>query len=114
MKNPIFSIFDEKAEAFMRPFPMLNEATAVRDFTDAMTNPENPMARFPADYTLFQLGEFDDNTGDILPVKRAILNGVEARSRHAMPVDYRGDHAELDLPPRSKVSEAIGKELNDA
>lgn len=63
MKFKVFSVYDSKAEAFLPPFFLPAVGQAIRGFTDAAGNLEHPFGKHPADYTLFQIGSFDDSTG---------------------------------------------------
>ncbi len=63
MKLKVFSIFDSKAEAFIQPFYSQTTGTAIRSFEAAVNQPEHEFHKYAGDYTLFELGEFDQNTG---------------------------------------------------
>lgn len=58
MKNHMFSIYDSIAEVFNKPFAEVNEAAALRAFTQALTESPHKL-----DYMLFHIGEYNDNTG---------------------------------------------------
>ncbi len=75
----IYTIHDNKAMAYLSPFTFKNDGQAVRLFGDAINNQEHTFAKHPADYTLFNLGEFDDNTSEIKPktTPQMLGNGVE-------------------------------------
>ncbi|AXL14819.1 nonstructural protein [Microviridae sp.] len=77
MKLTIFSIYDEKAQAFITPFALPQAGMAMRTFADCCNNPEHAFGKHPHDYTLFQIGEFDDETAAITPTKKPLGNGVE-------------------------------------
>lgn len=62
MKLAIFSVFDIKAAAYLRPFYSLTAGTAAREFLSELSNPESNFARYPEDFHLVELGEFDDAT----------------------------------------------------
>lgn len=62
----IFSIYDNKTEIYSKPFYELTIGSAIRVFGDAANDPASAFSKHPADYNLFLLGEFDDNTGEIL------------------------------------------------
>lgn len=65
MIKGVFSVFDNKAGAFLPPFMELNVDTAQRAIMMALeARPEDLMAKYPEDYTLFDLGVFDDNKGE--------------------------------------------------
>lgn len=69
MKVLIFAIRDVKAAAYLRPFFSQNHQVAMRDCTSACRNPESPFVKFPTDFELYQLGEFDDESGLITTLK---------------------------------------------
>lgn len=74
----MFSVYDVKAAAYLPIFTMVNEAMAVRAFTDSLVNENHTFSRHPEDYHLFCLGEFSDDNADILPDKKMIITGLEA------------------------------------
>lgn len=65
MKTIVFAIWDEKAAAYLSPFFMPNEATALRAFGAAVNDKESSFWQFPMDYTLYRLGAFDDHSGHL-------------------------------------------------
>lgn len=58
----IFTIYDSKAEAFISPFYERSTGLAIRAFEDACNTPEHQFNKYPEDYTLFELGEFNELT----------------------------------------------------
>jgi len=77
----IFTVYDEKAMCFMPPFFVPAIGLATRTFSDCINSAEHHFSKHPADYTLFKLGTFDDNTGEfILEEKKSLGNGVEFRN----------------------------------
>lgn len=56
----IFSMRDEKAEAFVRPFFMPNLALAIRAIVSAGQEDTHPFALHPKDYILYELGTWDE------------------------------------------------------
>lgn len=67
MKMNIYAIWDRAAGAYMRPFFMNADDQAKRAFTDIATDPDHEIGKHPTDYTLFKLGLFDDNSGELHP-----------------------------------------------
>lgn len=61
----IFTIYDSKAAAYLQPFFSVNSAVAIRSFTTAANDVQHDFNRYAADYTLFAIGEFDPNSGNI-------------------------------------------------
>jgi len=62
----IYSVHDSKALAYLPPFFMHNKNMAIRSFQDAVQDDGSSFHRHPEDYSLWELGEFDDNTGEII------------------------------------------------
>lgn len=58
-----YSIRDLKSGLFSQPFFFLNEFVAVRSFAVTASDPSSMVHRFPADFQLFWVGEFDDGVG---------------------------------------------------
>lgn len=61
----VFAIYDSKACAYLLPFFSPNRAVAMRSFTRAVSDEQSDFHRFAGDYTLFELGEYDEDQGII-------------------------------------------------
>lgn len=59
----IFSVYDSKAEAFLPPFFSTTTAVGTRQFEAAANSIDHQFNRFGGDFTLFELGTYDDRTG---------------------------------------------------
>lgn len=68
----LYSIRDSKTEAFNAPFKALTHPEAIRMFQQIMENPETLIAKFPADYALFYVGTFDEQSGRLMSVEQAL------------------------------------------
>lgn len=64
----LYSIFDNKLGAFMRPWVAETHGMATRLFASNVANPESMMHQYPEDYTLFYIGEFHEETGNVVAV----------------------------------------------
>ena len=64
----IFAVYDLKAQDFGQPFFNQNTATALRAFADLANDPNTTVYKYPDDFTLFELGEYESNTGRIIPL----------------------------------------------
>jgi len=86
MEHKIFSIYDQKAYAYLPPFTLPTADMAERTFMDCVNSQDHAFGRNPADYTLFELGTYDDNKGLISPheVVRTIGNGIEYVKSHSL------------------------------
>lgn len=64
MKLEVMAIFDVACRAFLPPFVVASEAIALRQFLQlAETQPKHDFVRFSHQYTLYRLGEWDNETG---------------------------------------------------
>lgn len=65
MKQIICTVKDRAADAYGRPMFVPSAGVAIRSFSDEINrdNAENQLYNHPDDFDLYELGEFDDNTG---------------------------------------------------
>lgn len=71
----IYSIYDEKVEAYGQPFFAPTNPAAIRMFTDLTMDHNSSVSRHPQDYTLYQLGTYDDSTGKLESFENAVNLG---------------------------------------
>ncbi len=76
MNHRIFVVFDSKASAYLPPFFMPEAGQAVRVFSDMCNSPDHAFGKHPEDYTLFEIGTFDDRSCTLLQLKGFITHGV--------------------------------------
>lgn len=67
MRHGVFSVRDTKADAFYPPFISQNAGTACRALSDHVNNPGHLFAVHSVDFTLYQIGDFDDVSGGMSP-----------------------------------------------
>lgn len=63
MKIQFFAIYDEKACAYMCPLKEQNKLTALRAFSLTCEKQDTMFYQHPEDFSIFYVGDFDDNTG---------------------------------------------------
>jgi len=61
----IFSVHDSKAQAYLPPFYMRTKGEALRAFETTVKDTNTQFNKYPSDYTLVELGSFDEATGVI-------------------------------------------------
>lgn len=61
----LFSLYDAKADAFMQPFFQPNLAVAKRAVARSASDPNSDMCAYIDDYTLFELGEWEPDSGKL-------------------------------------------------
>lgn len=72
----IFSVYDSKVEAYIQPFFMQSRGQAIRAFGDTAGDQTTNIGKHPADFTLFELGEFDDSNASFVMHPTPISIGV--------------------------------------
>ncbi len=91
MLHKIFSVYDSKVEAYLQPFFLNNNATAIRAITDCLSDSSHTFARHPQDYVLFDLGTFNDSS--------ATWELLAAPNSLGVLIEYLPDSAPIELPP---------------
>ncbi len=74
----MLSVYDSKAKGYFQPLFAANTDVGIRMFVTAASDPEHPFSQNPGDYTLFELGEFDQQTGQY--------------EQHHAPINYGTAH----------------------
>lgn len=79
MKFIVVAIRDRALDAHMRPFCMQSKGQAIRSFADEINRaaPDNALHQHPEDYDLFQLGTWDEETGEFANLREQIAIGKD-------------------------------------
>lgn len=73
MIQDIFTVYDNKSKTFCTPFFAENISTAIRSFRYAANHNDTDIGRYPEDFSLYQLGNFDNSNGSIELLKEPFL-----------------------------------------
>lgn len=63
MLHKIYTVFDSASGFYHKPFFTRSKGEAIRSIMDVLSDKAHDLSKYSADYTLFELGTFDDNTG---------------------------------------------------
>lgn len=63
MKSTVAAIFDSKVKIFTQPYLFVNKGAALRTWQEAANDPQSPYCKHPEDFTMFIVGEYNDETG---------------------------------------------------
>ena len=63
----VYAIYDSAAHVFTAPTIDISDASAVRSFQQAIANSGSVMNFKPDDFSLYQVGTFDVETGELEP-----------------------------------------------
>jgi len=61
-----YAIYDSKAQHYGQLFPSQTHGAAERLFSDSVNKPDSPHNAHPDDYSLYYIGEYDDDSGRFL------------------------------------------------
>lgn len=75
----LYSVKDVKAASYFRPFPSVNDQVAIRDLKTLVNTNESEVAKYPEDYELWFLGEFDEKTGVITSDLKFLVNCADLK-----------------------------------
>ena len=80
----IYSIYDTKTSSFHIPFFAQSNGAALRIFMDETNraHDNNMLFKHPADFVLYEIGTFDQDSGKILPLlpPTRLTSGDEVRT----------------------------------
>lgn len=64
----LFSIYDSKAAAYTQPFTLPSGAHALRQISEVLIGDrQTPFSDYPEDFTLMEIAEWDQLTGQVKP-----------------------------------------------
>lgn len=59
----VFAVYDAKASQYGNPVFLQTRGVALRVLSDLCAKADSPLYQHPVDYTLFELGDWDCNSG---------------------------------------------------
>lgn len=100
----IFSVYDSKANAYMQPFFSPTAGTALRAFETIANEEGHEFCKHAADYTLFEIGEWDEFDGQLIQLEAKVNLGLAIELKRLVP---------LHAPPGPRVQPTNSQELED-
>lgn len=64
----LFTVRDNKAGTYGQPFALANRNVALRTLSGWVRNPESFISQYPDDFELFEVGDFDQMSGKLIPL----------------------------------------------
>jgi len=78
----MFTVYDSKAEAYMLPFFAKSTGEALRTFSDTCQDKSHIFAKHPEDFTLFELGTWDEQTSNFVVYESKKSLGIALEYAH--------------------------------
>jgi len=100
----MYAIYDSASDSYNLPFYFLNSNMATRSAIDLLSE-DNAISRHPEDFTMFQVGEFDPQTGKgtFFDTKKRFINFHELAA--TLP-DVPGQETSVSEQPTKTLKEA--------
>lgn len=96
----IFTVYDSKVEAYLQPFFMKSKGEAIRAFTEVCLDKNSNIAKYPHDFTLFELGSYDDSNATFNMYVTPISLGLGIEYLKSVP-------SNSDLLDRSEIQTSM-------
>lgn len=95
----VFSVYDSKVGLFMQPFFFSSNGQALRAWETTVNDPQTMFKRYPNDFTLYELGSFDETSGKFKELDSKVnlgsaLDFVKGPEQQALPL--RGLNSSAD------------------
>lgn len=87
----VFAVYDSKTEAYLQPFFMQTKGSAIRAWMDVVNDTSTQFHKHPTDFTLFEIAEYDDQTGKFTNHHTPISHGVA--------IEFHQKNKQMILPP---------------
>lgn len=71
----VYAIRDAATDSYQRLLCSISRGEMVRSFIDVCNDPNAPFQKHPNDYLLFELGEWDSQSGDFKQYKTPVMLG---------------------------------------
>lgn len=96
MKQYLYAIYDSKVKTWGPPQMIMNKGAATRSWTEAANDPQLTISKYPSDFTMFEIAEYDLQTGSISVYQTPVSLGVatqflkEPSESPTLPFKQRG------------------------
>lgn len=77
MIHQVIAVKDVKAGHYAKPVAVPTDAVGVRAFADAVNDSSSEYFKHPEDYEIWNIGTYDDNTGELVASQpRQLANAI--------------------------------------
>lgn len=90
-KVGIFAAYDSRVKAFMAPFTALHVGQVHRSWEETCNDGKSLMSKHPADFSLYQVGEFDETTGVVTPLEKhyCVATALQVKQTPESPLPFK-------------------------
>lgn len=94
MTMKVYTVYDQSAEAYLQPFFAPTKGLALRSFVAAANKSDHDFNRHAADYTLFEIGEWDDS--------KAEMKTYDVKNNLGCAIEYIQNNPNTDGPRQDR------------
>lgn len=76
MKHLMMTIYDSKINSYLPPFYCQTQGHAERMFSESSNNPDHAFFKHSSDFTMFQIGIYDDSDCSIVSLETKLNLGL--------------------------------------
>lgn len=87
MLKKVFTIYDVKSFTYGPPVCFGKVGEALRWFCDLIAEPQSTICKYPNDFQLFEIGEYEDTSAELISAKPHLI-GNAAEYTKVKPVVY--------------------------
>ena len=69
----VYSVYDEKALVYGLPTCFSTDGLALRSFADLVSNQNSNVNKYPSDFKLYRIGEFNDANAEMISITPVYL-----------------------------------------
>ena len=104
----VFAVYDSKAEAYLPPFFAQTDGLAIRLFQQAANEVNHNFNKWSEDYTLFTIGEWDQDSGTLFAAKANTSLGTALQYRDERLLEIDGEtYSTHELQQARRVVDSI-------
>lgn len=85
MEYKIFAVYDSKVSAYSLPYFARSRGEGIRMFTTTVSDPNTSLYKYPEDYSLMEIGVYNDELGAIVgttgPVNLGLASEYHPRNK---------------------------------
>lgn len=108
-----YSLFDVKTGLYSQPHFLQTNGHAIRSFALACENADSDLNKFHSDFSLFHIGTFNTETGELTKQLPKQLATATEFINHVPKLTYDTLMAEIDsLKKQLKINKTIDSALN--
>lgn len=87
MAHKIVSVFDSKVGIYDTPTIFRSRGEALRSWQTVVNDAGTPFSKYPADYSLFEIADFDPEKGIVIPCDPRVNLGSALEFKKVAPTN---------------------------